>query len=387
MPVSSRAPSGPLAGVHVLEIGGMGPTPFVGMLLAELGADVVRVERPGGLGVFPGSPTDDLLNRGKRSVVLDLKQPRGVEVVLTLASKVQIVIEGHRPGVAERLGIGPEDCWSQNPALVYGRMTGWGQNGPLANAVGHDVNYIALTGALHAIGPAAGLPQIPLNLVGDFGGGGMYLVVGVLAALREAEATGHGQVVDAAIVDGVTHLLANIYSLVNTGTWTDQPGQNLLDGGAPFYSIYETADGRHVAVGAIEPKFYAALLAGLELAEDPATQNDPSTWAAVRDRMQAVFRLRSLSDWLAVFDGTDACVAPVLRLHEAAEHPHMRHRSAVTSKAGRLKPGRAPRFSAHPEAGSTAPPCPGEHTHAVLAEAGLDPDRLIADGVASAPST
>jgi alpha-methylacyl-CoA racemase len=284
--------------------------------------------------------------------------------------------------VAERLGIGPEECWVHNPKLVYGRMTGWGQEGPLAQTAGHDLTYIAITGALHAIGHAGGPPQIPLNIVGDYGGGAMYLVAGVLAALREAELTGRGQVVDAAIVDGVAHLLAGTHALVNTGTWADERGVNLLDGGAPFYSVYETADGRHMAVGAIEAKFYAQFVAGLGVTVDLAQQHDRTTWATTRKVIADAFGARTQAEWTEAFDGTDACVAPVLTMHEAAEHRHMKDRAAVFTRDGLFQPGPAPRFPAHPAVVPGAPPTPGLHTREVISEWGVDPEPLLASGAA-----
>jgi alpha-methylacyl-CoA racemase len=374
--------TGPLAGTKVLEVGSMGPVPFAGMTLADMGAEVVRIERPGGLGVFPGKPGQDVFNRGKRGVILDLKRSPAVEALLAMVERADVLIEGHRPGVAERLGIGPDECQARNPKLVYGRMTGWGQDGPLAQTAGHDISYIAVTGALHAIGQAGGPPQIPLNIVGDFGGGAMYLVAGVLAALREAELTGRGQVVDAAIVDGVAHLLAGTHALVNTGTWADQRGVNLLDGGAPFYSVYETADGRHMAVGAIEAKFYAELVAGLGMTLDLARQHDRTTWAATREVIAEAFGARTQAEWTEAFEGKDACVAPVLTMHEAAEHPHMKSRGAVLTRDGLFQPGPAPRFPAHPLVAPGAPPTPGLHTREVLSEWGVDPDPLLASGAA-----
>lgn len=378
---------GPLSGVRVLELGGMGPTPFGGMTLADMGAEVIRVERPGGLGVFPGEPTDDVLNRNKEIVCLDLKHPDAVAAVLDLAARCDVLIEGNRPGVTERLGLGPEHCWDRNPALVYGRMTGWGQEGPLRDRAGHDVSYIAVTGALHAIGEAGGPPSIPVNLVGDFGGGAAYLVMGVLAALLEARATGRGQVVDAAIVDGATHLLAGTHAMLNTGTWRDQRGVNLLDGGAPFYGVYATADGEYLAVGAIESKFYEQLLAGLgidDLAVDD--QYDRTAWASVRRRFAEVFAGRTRTEWLQVFDGTDACVTPVLGLRESAEHEHVRHRGSVRIDGGFVEPGQAPRFPAHGPRLMTRPRRPGQDTRTVLERFGLDAERLITSGAASTDS-
>ncbi|MER7366994.1 CaiB/BaiF CoA transferase family protein [Nonomuraea wenchangensis] len=377
--------SGPLSGVKVLELGGIGPGPFAGMMLADLGADVVRVDRPGGGAFFPGLEHLDLLNRGKRSVVLDLKRPEAVAAVLSMAAVADVLIEGYRPGVAERLGLGPEACHARNPRLVYGRMTGWGQDGPMAQQAGHDIGYIALTGALHAIGEAGGPPQIPVNLVGDFGGGGNYLVIGVLAALREADRSGQGQVVDAAIVDGTAHLLAGTHMMLATGTWTDERGVNLLDGGAPFYSVYETADGRHMAVGALEPKFYAELLAALELDEDPARQHDKARWPALRDKLAAAFASRSQAEWSAVFAGSDACVAPVVGLREAADHPHIKARGSIVEHEGLLQPAPAPRFSRTPTALGTPPPAPGRHTLEVLEEWGVPDAAALIDSVRQDP--
>jgi alpha-methylacyl-CoA racemase len=376
---------GPLAGLKVIELAGIGPGPFAAMTLADLGADVIRVDRPGGSG--PGAPAINLINRGKRSVILDLKRPPAIDALLTLVASADVLIEGYRPGVTERLGVGPDACWARNPRLVYGRMTGWGQSGPLAHAAGHDIDYISLTGALHAIGEAGGPPQIPINLLGDFGGGSTYLVIGILAALREADRTGRGQVVDAAIVDGAAHLLTAVHALLAGGRWTDERGVNLLDGGAPYYSVYATADGRHMSVGAIEPKFYAELLRLLDLDEDPALQNDREHWPALRKRLAATFAARPMAEWTRLFDGTDACVAPVLSLREAPTHPHISDRGTLAEVDGVLQPAPAPRFSgARPAAAPRAPsppPTPGEHTLEVLTAAGVaDPGRLVADGAA-----
>jgi alpha-methylacyl-CoA racemase len=364
--------SGPLSGIKVLELAGIGPGPFAGMMLADLGAEVVRVDRPGGSGFFPGAEHLDLLNRGKRSVLLDLKRPEAVETVLAMVAEADVLIEGYRPGVAERLGLGPESCHARNPRLVYGRMTGWGQDGPMAQLAGHDIDYIALTGALHAIGEAGRPPQIPLNLIGDFGGGGNYLVIGVLAALREADRTGGGQVVDAAIVDGTAHLLAGVHMMLAAAAWVDERGVNMLDGGAPFYSVYETADGRHMAVGALEPRFYAELLAKLGLDEDPGKQHDRAGWPALRERLAAAFVDKSQADWSAIFADSDACVAPVVSLHEAAHHPHIKARGSIVEQNGLLQPAPAPRFSGTPTALGTPPPVPGQHTLDVLRDWGVD---------------
>ncbi|MEU1479560.1 CaiB/BaiF CoA-transferase family protein [Streptomyces sp. NPDC005760] len=374
---------GPLSGCRVLELAGIGPGPFAGMTLADLGAEVVRVDRPGGSGLFPGFEHVDVLNRGKKSVLLDLKRPDAVRAVLDMAARADVLIEGYRPGVAERLGLGPDDCLARNPRLVYGRMTGWGQDGPLARLAGHDIGYIALTGALHAVGSAGGPPQIPLNLVGDFGGGGTYLVIGVLAALREAERTGRGQVVDAAIVDGTAHLLAGTHMLLATGTWQDERGVNLLDGGAPFYAVYETSDGRHMAVGALEPKFYAELLAVLGLDEDPAAQHDRAGWPRLRERLAAAFASRTQDEWAEAFSSSDACVAPVLSLREASDHPHIRARGTLVERDGVLQPAPAPRFSATPTALGSPPPVPGRHTADVLESWEVeDAEGLLSSGAA-----
>ncbi len=374
--------SGPLTGLRVVELAGLGPAPFAAMLLADLGADVVRVDRPGGGTAF-GPYEHDLLTRGRPSVAVDLKRPEGPGVVLDLAARADVLIEAFRPGVAERLGIGPAACLERNPRLVYGRMTGWGQDGPLAGTAGHDIGYVAVTGALHAIGDAGGPPQVPLNLVGDFGGGAMYLVTGVLAAVLEARSSGQGQVVDAAIVDGASHLASMVRGMVGAGTWQDRRGVNLLDGGAPFYSVYETADHRHLAVGPLEPQFYEELLERLDLADDdlPA-QYDVDGWPRLRKVLADRLASRPLAEWLQVFDGSDACVAPVLSLEESARHPQLVARGTFVEHGGAVQPAPAPRFSRTPAALSTPPTRPGQHTReALLAWGVADVDRLLADGV------
>ncbi|MGW0930478.1 CaiB/BaiF CoA transferase family protein [Streptomyces sp. NPDC002644] len=373
---------GPLSGVRVLELGGIGPVPFAGMMLTGLGAEVVRVERPGAV----TSPADAVLLRGRRSAAVDLKQPEGAAAVLRLASSADALIEGFRPGVAERLGLGPEECLAANPRLVYGRMTGWGQDGPLAHSSGHDINYIGLTGVLHAIGPADGDPVLPLNLIGDFGGGGMLLALGVAAALLHARATGEGQVVDTAMTDGSALLLSMTHGMLAQGMWRDERGVNLFDGCAPFYTTYRCADGEHVAVGAIEPQFYAALVRGLGLAEDPecARQGPPDTWPGVRRRFAAVFAGRTRDEWDEHFRGTDACVTPVLSLTEAPRHPHNAARGTFLEGDGPLRAAPAPRFSATPPTTPGPVPEAGEDTRRVLAEAGLtdtELDSLSARGV------
>ncbi len=372
--------TGPLSGVTVIELGGIGPAPFAGMTLAGMGADVIRIDRPG-----PGSPVmqDSLTDRGKRSVVLDLKQPGAAAAVLDLAAGADVLIEPFRPGVAERLGVGPAHALARNPALVYGRMTGWGQDGPLAPRAGHDIGYIAITGALHAIGPAGGPPQIPLNLLGDYGGGSTYLVMGVLAALIEARATGRGQVVDAAIVDGTVQLLSAVHALLAQGTWTDQRGANLLDGGTPYYSVYATSDGKYLAVGALEPKFYAELVARLGLDADPADQHDRSQWPELRRKIAAAVAGKTRDEWAEIFAGTDACAAPVLSLAEAAGHPHLAARGTLTERDGIMQSGPAPRFSAHPGQRPEPPPARGQHTREVLASIGRE--HLVDDGCAVQP--
>lgn len=363
---TSSERSGPLAGIRVLELGGIGPGPFAAMMLADLGADVVRIDREGAPVLFPGTPRQNLLHRGKRSIALNLKDADGLDQARSLIAIADVVIEGFRPGVAERLGVGPEDCLRRNPALVYGRMTGWGQDGPLAQTAGHDINYIAVTGALHAIGTAGGPPQIPLNLLGDFGGGGTYLVIGLLAALHEARVTGTGQVVDGAIVDGVSHLLAGTHARVASGTWRDERGVNLLDGGAPFYGVYETSDGRYMAVGAIEGPFFLEFITILGLAFDPASQNERSSWPDLKRQIAAAFRSKSQAEWTDVFAGTDACVSPVRSLHEAATDPHVAARGSVAVMDGLLQPAPAPRFSGHAPAVPKPAPEVGQHTEEVL---------------------
>ncbi|CAL9367202.1 MULTISPECIES: CaiB/BaiF CoA transferase family protein [Streptomyces] len=355
---------GPLTGVRVVELAGIGPGPFAAMLLADLGADVVRVDRPGGPGLGI-DPARDVTNRNKRSVVVDLKTSDGVRHVLDLAARADILIEGYRPGVAERLGVGPEDCRARNPRLVYGRMTGWGQEGPLADRAGHDIGYIAVTGALGMTGEAGRPPVAPANLLGDYAGGSLYLVVGVLAALHHARATGAGQDVDAAIVDGTAHLTSMIHGMLAAGVWQDHRGANLLDGGCPYYGTYETADGGHMAVGALEPRFYAEFLRLLDLPGLQGAHSDVTRWPELRARVAERFASRTRDAWTAVFEGTDACVAPVLSLREAPHHPHLAARSTFTDHAGITQPAPAPRFSATPATVRTGPARPGADTEDV----------------------
>ena len=340
--------NGPLAGVRVLEMETVGPVPWAGMMLADMGARVIRVARP--VAADMGIARDarfELTLRGKQSVMADLKTEAGRETALALVADADVLLEGMRPGVMERLGLGPQACWQRNAALVYGRITGWGQAGPLAQEVGHDINYLALSGVLHAIGPADGPPTVPLNLIGDFGAGGMLLLVGVMAALLQARASGQGQVVDAAMVDGALAMLAPILGRWQAGQWHDRRASNLLDGGAHFYTTYATADGQAVAVGAIEPRFYAALLLGLGMQDEalPA-QHVQTAWPDMRARFAAIFAQHTREHWLQVFEGTEACVTPVLSLAEACRHPHFTVRGNFQNVEQVLHPAPAPRFSA-----------------------------------------
>jgi alpha-methylacyl-CoA racemase len=386
------ANGGPLTGTRVIELAGIGPGPLAGMLLSDLGAEVIQVDRPGGI-PSPVPAVSDITSWGKRRIVVDLKHPRGAEIVLRIAARCDALIEGNRPGVAERLGVGPADCWSRNPALVYGRMTGWGQDGPLAASAGHDIAYIAVTGALHAIGRAGGPPQVPVNYLGDFGGGSMFLALGLVAGILQARATGRGRVVDAAIVDGTAALQAMTYSLLADGLWSDQRGANLLDTGAPFYDVYETADGRHMAVGAIEPQFYAELLEVLFAPDDvPAdlpAQHDRTGWPRLRQLFAARFAARSQEQWSQAFFGTDACVAPVRTLTEAPGDPQLAARGTYVVVDGVPQPAPAPRFadgvSLIPigalSPGRVAPK--GANTREVLTDLGFpDAEELLATGAA-----
>lgn len=380
--MTNREQTGPLKGVRVIELVGIGPGPFAGMLLADLGADVIRVDRPDSNALRLGDPQRDILGRGRPSIAVNLKDPRGVELVLDLVERADILIEGFRPGVTERLGLGPAECQARNPALVYGRMTGWGQEGPLAQTAGHDINYISVAGALDPIGRAGGPPQIPLNLLGDFAGGSMYLVTGVLAALTHARTSGEGQVVDAAITDGVAHLMAMTMTLQHAGVWNAERGTNLLDSGAPFYDVYETSDGRWMSVGGLETRFYAAMETVLGL-EDLPDRNDMTQWPALRKTLAETFLQKTQSEWTALFDGTDACVAPVVPMSEAALHPHNVARETFVVRDGLMQPTPAPRFSGTPATLTTPPAMPGANTTEALAAWGItDIDSLIADGVA-----
>jgi alpha-methylacyl-CoA racemase len=347
------ARSGPLHGVRIVEFAGIGPGPFASMLFADMGADVVRIDRPG----FSGADPRDVTMRGRRVVAADLKDPAQRDQVLAMLDCADALVEGFRPGVMERLGLGPDVVLGRNPRLVYGRMTGWGQEGPLAQAAGHDINYIALPGALSAFGHRDGNPVAPLNLVGDYGGGALYLAVGVLAGVIEARSSGRGQVVDVAMCDGVASLLSLFFSLKARGVWDDaRRGANLLDGGAPYYRAYECADGLHVSIGALEPQFYATLckLAGLE---DPATRdrNDKTHWPDLTHKMEAVFKRKTRAEWCEILEGSDACFAPVLTMTEAPAHPHLAGRRTYVDVEGVLQPAPAPRFSRTPSAIASPP--------------------------------
>lgn len=371
---------GPLQGLRVIELASIGPGPMCAMLLADMGADVVRVDRtePSGLGV-PIDKRFEVTGRSRRSVALDLKNPAGRDAVLRLVERADVLIEGFRPGVAEKLGLGPGDCRARNPRLVYGRMTGFGQTGPLAQAAGHDLNYIALTGALDAIGPAGAKPVPPLNLVGDYGGGALYLAMGLLAALHERQSSGCGQVVDAAMVDGAASLMSIFYGLHAGGRWGEPRGENLLDGGAPFYDTYETADGRHVSIGALEPKFFAELVQRIGLdARFVARQYDRRAWPELRAALAAALRSKTRAEWCALLEGTDACFAPVLSLDEAPAHAHAAARGGFVELDGVVQPGPAPRFSRSGSRTPQPPPAVGAHTDALLAEAGFSAAEIAA---------
>ncbi|MDX3898974.1 MAG: CaiB/BaiF CoA-transferase family protein [Sphingobium sp.] len=377
---------GPLTGIKVVELAGIGPAPFACMMLADMGAEVIQVERlePSGLG-SASDPRKRISNRGRRSIALDLKKPEAIAIVQRFVADADILVEGYRPGVAERLGMGPDECLQRNPRLVYGRMTGWGQDGPLSQSAAHDLNFIAVTGALHAIGPAGGPPVSPLNYVGDFGGGSLYLVAGVLAALVEARSSGRGQVVDAAIVDGAMSLSSFMFTQIANGTWSHERGSNLADGGRPWYDIYETSDGKFVSLAAIEGKFYNQFLGlvGLNPATLPA-QNDPAGWPELRERLAALFRSRTREEWAQLLEGTDSCFAPVLTAEEAFDHPHVRARDILVDRGGVIQPAPAPRFSRTPSRIGAEPVPAGTHGSELLVQAGYtaqEIDRLRSEGV------
>jgi len=375
---------GPLAGIKIIELAGIGPGPFCGMLLSDLGAEVIRVDRAGG-----GSSTrpKDVLTRGRKSIAVDLKSADGKAVILKLCESSDAIFEGFRPGVTERLGLGPEDCMAVNPKLVYGRMTGWGQDGPMAQAAGHDINYIALSGALSAIGRQGEKPVPPLNLVGDFGGGGMVLALGVVSAMLEAQKSGKGQVVDTAMVDGAAILMSMFYSMSAVGAMSPERGTNLLDTGAHFYDAYETSDGGYISIGSIEPQFYALLVekAGLD-AEEFSAQMNRERWPEYKEKLTAVFKTKTRDEWCELMEGTDVCFAPVLSMTEAAEHPHNKERGTFTVLDGVLQPSPAPRFSRTSPAVTHGSRFPGEDTALVLKDAGYseaDISTLVNSGAVS----
>jgi len=372
---------GPLRGVRVIELPNIGPVQYAGMVLSDLGAEVLRLDRTAdvatGSGAMPPSPYA-VLDRGRRSAGVDLKHPRGVETVLRLADRADVLIEGFRPGVAERLGVGPAECRARNPRLVYGRMTGWGQTGPLAGDPGHDINYIALAGVLHHIGPAGGPPVPPINLIGDFGGGGLLLAFGIVAALLERVTSGEGQVIDAAMVDGSASLMSIFVGLDAWGYWSEERGTNLLDGGAHFYGAYETADAKWVSIASYEPKFYGELLRVLGLDDlDPADQMDREAWPALKERVGAIFRTKTRDEWVQFMAGHEVCFAPVLTMSEARAHPHNVARGTFVEVDGAPQPAPAPRFSRTAAQVGRAPVAPGADTDAALVDWGFTANEII----------
>jgi alpha-methylacyl-CoA racemase len=373
---------GPLSGIKIIELAGIGPGPFCGMLLSDMGAEVIRVDRAGAV-----QRGQDVLTRGRKSIAVNLKSEQGRETVLKLCESADAIFEGFRPGVTERLGLGPEDCMARNEKIVYGRMTGWGQEGPMANAAGHDINYIALSGALSAIGPKDGKPVPPLNLVGDFGGGGMVLALGIVCAILESTRSGKGQVVDTAMVDGAALLMSMFYTMTAMGGWNPERGTNLLDSGAHFYDTYETSDGEYVSLGSIEPQFYALLIekAGLD-PEEFAPQMDRSQWGKLKDKLTEVFKTKTRDQWCEIMEGSDVCFAPVLSLTEAAEHPHNIERKTFSELDGVLQPSPAPRFSRTEPELTHSSRQPGQDTIEVLKEAGISQesiDSMLASGAIS----
>ncbi len=368
---------GPLDGIRVIELAGIGPGPFCAMLLADLGADVVRVDRmsDADLGIDSGRKYN-VLNRGRRSISVDLKTPEGVELVLQLVSQADVLLEGFRPGVTERLGLGPDECHARNPKLIYGRMTGWGQTGPLSQAAGHDINYIALTGALHSIGSAE-IPSPPLNLVGDFGGGAMYLAFGICAALLEVGKSGQGQVVDAAMTDGAASLMAAIYGMHGSGGWADEREANFLDGGAYYYGVFKTSDDKFVSIGSIEGKFHDELLELTGFSDaNTVDRNDRPTWDEKKARLAELFATKTRDEWDEILLGSDVCYAPVLDLNEAPTHPHNAERGTFVEVEGVIQPAPAPRFSRTPGQVHRPPPSPGEHTEETLADWGFESEDI-----------
>src|SRR4051812_16992197 len=377
---------GPLHGVRVVEMGGIGPAPFAGMMLADMGADVLRLERPDARG--PGAGRWNVLHRSRPSVAVDLKHPDGRELVLRLVERADALIEGFRPGVMERLGLGPDDALARRPQLVYGRMTGYGQSGPMSSVAGHDINYIALSGALGAMARQGERPLFPLNLVGDFGGGGLLLAFGIVCALQEAASSGVGQVVDAAMVEGAALLTTLMHGLRQAGQWTDEPGTNLLDSGAHFYEVYECGDGAFVAVGALEPQFYAELLRILDVSPDEFPQWDRSRWPEFKARFAAIFRTRPRDEWAERFESAEACTTAVYGMFEAADHPHNQARGTFVEVDGIRQPAPAPRFSRTPPVAPRRPSEPGEDTRVALADWGFSTgeiEALVDTGAVFAP--
>ena len=374
---------GPLEGLKIVELAGIGPAPFCAMLFADMGAEVIRVDRAANVGTDTDRDGNDarfnLLIRGRRNIAVDLKNKDGQDAVLRLIDQADALIEGFRPGVMERLGLGPEDCLARNPRLVYGRMTGWGQDGPIAHTAGHDINYIALSGVLHTIGEAGGPPVPPLNLVGDFGGGALYLAMGVLAGIISARTTGKGQVVDCSMVEGSASLMTMMYAALASGAWVEKRGHNRTDGGAHYYHTYECKDGEHVAIGSIEPQFYALLLThtGLE-GDDVPAQTDRSTWPDMQQRFAAIFKQKTRAEWVAIMQQTDICFAPVLRMSEALDHPHNRHRNSFVEIDGIAQPAPAPRFLGTPTEVQMPPPRIGENTDAILKDWGFSAAEIAA---------
>ena len=368
---------GPLSGVKVVELAGIGPGPFCCMLLADMGAEVIRVDRTANVGKDADTAKWNLLTRGRRNIAVDLKTPEGVETVLKLIEQADAVIEGFRPGVTERLGLGPDVCMKRNAKLVYGRMTGWGQDGPIAGAAGHDINYISLSGALHAIGERNGPPTPPLNLVGDFGGGALYMAVGVLAAVIEARGSGKGQIVDCSMVEGSASLMTAMYGALAAGSWIEERGKNRLDKGAHYYNVYETKDGKHVSIGSIEPQFYKLLLqlTGLE-GEPLPPQSDREKWPEMTERFAAIFKTKTRDEWCAIMENTDICFAPILSMSEAMQHPQNVERGSFVTVDGIPQPGPAPRFSRTKSEVHRPPAKAGEHTDEALAAWGFSKDEI-----------
>lgn len=365
---------GPLKGIRIIEFGGIGPGPFAALMLADMGAEIIRIDRKG---VTPESdPAKNIINRGRRSVALDLKNPASAELILQLVEEADAIIEGFRPGVMERLGLGPDICLQRNPRLIYGRMTGWGQSGPLAHAAGHDINYIALTGALHATG-TPDKPVVPLNLVGDYGGGGMMLALGIACGLWETTQSGKGQVIDAAMTDGAAILMSAAFSMRHQGRWSDTRGENWLDGNSAFYGTYECADGKWISIGSLEPQFYSLLLDLLGLTEnDMGDRWDIPSWPNQREMIASIFKLKSRQQWCDIMEGTDVCFAPVLDLNEAQDHPHNKSRGTFVEIDGLTQPAPTPRFSRSKANISYPPPCPGEHNDSALKDWGITDQQI-----------